>query len=87
MWIKNGSVAILASKRLAGIVAEVNLYNPLNADKETFKQGIWSAFETQGRHRQKSKTVAPQKGLYPIQILKKSLLKTMTFNLEIFVID
>ena len=57
---------MLALKWSAGVAPEVKLRNPLHTGKEACKQGIHTAFETQGRCHQKSKTwvlVAPQKGL------------------------
>ena len=62
----NGSVAMLAMRKLAGVTLEVNHTNPLHTGKEAWKWGIQSGFETQDRRHQKSKTVAsvaPQKGL------------------------
>ena len=65
---------MLATKRSAGVTLEVNLRNPLHADKKTCKQGIHPDFETQGRHHQKSRTgvsVALQKGRESSKIKKK----------------
>ena len=70
----NGSAAMLAAKRLAGVAPEVNLKeyvtctSPPSANKASH-----SAFETQRRRHQNSKTgvsVAPQKDLCPPKILK-----------------
>ena len=71
---RDGSAAMLAAKRSAGVEPEVNLREcvthmpPLNANKAAH-----SGFETQRRHHQKSKTgvsVAPQKGLMSSKIIK-----------------
>ena len=65
--------AMLATKRSAGIIPEVNLRNPLHAGNEACRQGIHRGVETQGRHHQKSKTgvsVVVQKQL---QILVKKI--------------
>ena len=76
MHVGKQIVAMLATKRLAGVAPEVNLRGciscmPLpSADKAAH-----SGFETQRRHHQKSKTgvsVSPQKGLMSSQkIFKK----------------
>ena len=61
----NGSAAMLAAKRLAGVTSEVNLRehvictHVLSANK-----GAQSCFETQRRrHQNPGSSVAPQKGL------------------------
>ena len=44
---------------------EVNLRYPLHADNKPGKQGMYTGFENQSRHHQKSKPmvpVAPKKG-------------------------
>ena len=53
MWIKNGSAAILAFKRSAGVTPEVNVRNPLHTGGE-------AGFETQDRRDEKSKTGVQQ---------------------------
>ena len=53
MWIKNGSAAILAFKRSAGVTPEVNVRNPLHTGGE-------AGFETQERRDEKSKTGVQQ---------------------------
>ena len=68
---ENGSAAILATKRLAGVTPEVNLleymcntYTSTKCENKT----AHSNFETQRRHHHKSKTevsVVPQKDLCP----------------------
>ena len=68
--------AMLATKRLAGVKAEVNLRETCTPPSSANK-AAHSGFETQRRHHQKSKTgvsVAPQKGLMSSKIfLKKDL--------------
>ena len=62
----NGSAAMLAAKRSAGIASEVYLRNPLHTGDEACKHGIHTGFETEARRHQKFKTgisVVPQKGL------------------------
>ena len=74
---RNGSAAMLATKRSAGVTPEVNLrecvtYTPL----QSANKAAHSGFETQRRRHQKSKTgvsVAPQKGLMFFKHFKKSL--------------
>ena len=74
---ENGSTAILAAKRLAGVAPEVNLkecvtHMPLSA---TYK-AAHSGFETQRKHHQKSKTgvsVAHNKRLMSSKYLKRTL--------------
>ena len=76
-----GSAAMLAIKRLAGIVPEVNLrecvtYMPPPSENKTAHSG----FETQRQHHQKSKTeisVAPQQRLVSS---KNFFLKESAFN-------
>ena len=48
-WIENGSAAMLATKRSAGVAPTVNLRNPLHAADEVHKQEIHPGFESQGR--------------------------------------
>ena len=70
-WIKNGSAAMLAAKKSAGVAPEVNLRNPLHAGDKACKWGFHSGFETWGELHQKSKTgisVAPQKGRITFKI-------------------
>ena len=43
---RNGSAAVLAAKRSAGIAPEANLRNPLRAGDETRRQGNPPGFET-----------------------------------------
>ena len=65
---------MLAIKRSAGVVLEVNLRNPLHAGKEARKQGIHPGYKTQGTRHQKSKTgilVVPQKMTDALQKLIK----------------
>ena len=62
---RNGSAAVLAAKRSAGIAPEANLRNPLRAGDETRRQGDPPSFVNFGL-QQKSKTgvsVAHYKGL------------------------
>ena len=69
---KNGSAAMLATKRSAGI-REHTLQMPWPSVKEA----VHSGFETQRRHHQKSKTgvsVAPQKEI----MSSKNFLKKIT---------
>ena len=64
---ENDSADMLAAKRLAGLVPEVNLRNSLHTGNRHAREGIHPGFETQGRHHQ-SKTgvsVTPQKDLCP----------------------
>ena len=66
---------MLTSIQSAGVAPEVNLRNSLHAGDKASKQGIHPGFETQGRHRQKSKTgvsVAPRKALMSSKNLKKN---------------
>ena len=70
---RKGSAAMLTSIQSAGVIPEVNLRNSLHTGDKAHNRGIHPGFETQGRHRQKSKTgvsVAPRKGLY---VLKKCI--------------
>ena len=63
---ENGSAAMLAAKRSAGVTPEVNLKILFTQAMKHACEGSHPGFETQGRHHQKSKTgisVAPQKGL------------------------
>ena len=53
---RKGSAAMLTSIQSAGVAPEVNLRNSLHTGDDARKQGIHPDFETQGRHRQKSKT-------------------------------
>ena len=84
---ENGSAAMLAAKRLAGVTPEVNLleymcntYTSTECENKTAHSNI----ETQRRHHQKSKTkvsVAPQKDLCPPKFFfKKNVL--IAENLE-----
>ena len=80
---RDGSAAMLAAKRSAGVIPEVNLrecvtHTPLPSSNEAAHSG----FQTQSRHRQKSKTgvsVTPQMNRIEIfahyidlKLLKKS---------------
>ena len=47
---ENGSAAMLATKRLAGVTQQMNLRIALHAGDKACKQGDHSGFETQGRH-------------------------------------
>ena len=47
---------MFGAKRSAGITLEINLRNPFHAGEESYKQGIHSGFEIQGRCHQKSVT-------------------------------
>ena len=73
---KNGSAAMLAILRSAGVTLKVDPRNPLHAGAEAQKQGVHPGFGTQGRCHQKSKTgvsVASQKGLTFSKIFFKKL--------------
>ena len=60
----NGFAAMVATKRLAGIAPEVNLREHISCmPPPSTNKAAYSGFETQRRCHQKSKTVAPQKGL------------------------
>ena len=57
---------MLAAKRSAGVVPEMNLWNTFHTGDEASKQGIYPGYETQGSCRRKFITgvsVAPQKAL------------------------
>ena len=78
----NGSAAMLATKRSAGVTPELNLRGhvtympPPSANKATL-----SGFETQRRHHQKSKTgisVAPQKGFMSSKNFLKVFLEAIS---------
>ena len=62
---ENGSAVIMAARRLAGVIPEVNCSKYVtDTPSPSMKKVAHSGFETQ-RHHQKSKTgvlVAPQKG-------------------------
>ena len=64
---ENGSAAILATKRSAGVAPEVNLREHVKCmPPPIVNNASHFGFETERRHHQKSKTgvsVAPQKGL------------------------
>ena len=64
---EKGSAAILASKRSAGVIPEVNLSEHVtHAPPPSANNASHSGLETQRRRHQKSKTgvsVTPQKGL------------------------
>ena len=65
---ENGSAAMLAAKRSAGITPEVNLIECVTPTPlPSANKAAHSGFETQIRCHKKSKigvSVAPQKGLY-----------------------
>ena len=69
---ENGSVAMLAAKRLAGVAPEVNLGECVTRTPlPTINKAAHSGFETERTRHQKSKagvTVAPQKGLMSSRI-------------------
>ena len=46
---QNGSAAMLATKKSAGVSPKMNLRNPLQAGNEACKWWIHPGFETQGR--------------------------------------
>ena len=75
-------VAMLATKRLAGVTPEVNLGEHLACmPLSSLNKAASSGFETQGRHHQKSKTkvsVAPQKGLVSSKNFKKILIRNFS---------
>ena len=80
----NGSAAMPATKRLAGVAPEVNLMILLHADDEACKQEIHPGFETHCRHHHNSQpgvSVAPQKRLMSFQKLKKNNLYLTTCHL------
>ena len=60
-------MAMLADKRSAGVASEVNLGECVtHMPPQSLNKAVHFGFETQRRHRQKSKTgvsVVPQKGL------------------------
>ena len=64
-YVEDGSAAILAAKRSAGVAPEVNLREHVTCTPlPSMNKAANSGFETQRRHHQKSKTgvsVAPQK--------------------------
>ena len=55
-WLENGSDAILATKRSAGVTSEVNLRNPFHTDNESTQARDPPWLSTQDRRHQKSKT-------------------------------
>ena len=63
---ENGSAAMLATKRLAGVTPEVNFSECVKCmPLPSATKAAHSGFETQGRHHQRSKrgvSVVPQKG-------------------------
>ena len=81
MQVGKWLAAMLASKRLAGVVAELNLrelisHTPLSSTNKAAHSGL----ETQRRHHQKSKTgvsVNTQKGLMSSKNLKKNKKKDL----------
>ena len=64
---ENGSAAMLAAKRLAGVAPEMNIRECVTCmPPPSVNKTAHSGFETQRRHHQRSKTgvsMAPQKGL------------------------
>ena len=72
---ENGSAAMLASKRLAGVTSQVNLKErETHTSLPIVNKATYSAFKTKRRHHQKSKTVvsvAPQEGLMSSNFFKK----------------
>ena len=71
---KDSLAAMLATKRSAGVVPEVNLRERVTCMQSSNK-AAHSGFETHRKCHQKSKTgvsVAPQKGLVSSKILKKN---------------
>ena len=81
----NGSAAMLAAKRSAGIASEVYLRNPLHTGDEACKHGIHTGFETEARRHQKSNTgisVVLQKGLMSFKtfINEENLQKLFVIN-------
>ena len=68
---ENGSCAMLAVKRSAGLTPEVNLWEHITPMPPPSRNKVADpGFKTQWRHHQKSKTglsVAPQKGRVPTQ--------------------
>ena len=58
---QNGSVAMLATKRSAGVAPEVNLRNPLHAGDKAHKEGNYPDFEPQGRCHQNRSVSGPTK--------------------------
>ena len=79
---ENGSVAMHAAKRSAGVAPEMNLRSLFCAGNEAHKEGIHPGFETQGIRHLKSKTgvsVASQKGLMSSKNFKKSLASCSQF--------
>ena len=72
--------AMLAAKRSASVAPEVNLRGRISCTPlPSVNKAAHPGFETQIRHHQKSKTgvsVAPQKDLYPPNILKKKRFNT-----------
>ena len=75
---------MLTSIQLAGVTPEVNL-RITQARKHA--KGIHPGFKTLGKHHQKSKTgvsVAPQKGLMPSKIYKKTKQNKRNFDFFFF---
>ena len=72
---ENGSAAMLATKRSAGVTPEVNLReNITHMPPPSVNKAVHFGFETQRNPHQKSKTgvkVAPQKGLMSSDNLKQ----------------
>ena len=70
---ENHSAAMLVAKRSAGVAPEINLRERVTCmPLPGANKASHSGFETQRRNHQKSKTMAPQKGLMSSQ---KSLKK------------
>ena len=72
---RNGSTAMLATNRSAGITPDVNLRNPLHTDNKVHNQRIHPGFEIMGRRYQKFKSkvsVVPKKGMMSAKKEKKS---------------
>ena len=72
---RDGSAAMLATKRSAGVTPEVNLRERVTCmPSPSVNKAAHYGFETQGRRHQKCKTgvsVAPQKGLRSSNLKKK----------------
>ena len=75
---ENGSAAMLAAKRSAGVTPEVNLMEPVTHTPPPSVNKIANfGFETQRRHKQKSKKGPHKKNLCSPKIKNK---KTTSFG-------
>ena len=74
---ENGSAAILAAKRSAGVASEVNLREHItHMPPPSVNKAAHSGFQIHRRHQQKYKTgisVAPQKGLISSKFFFKKI--------------